>query len=548
MTHQRPPGDVLSVILPGVVLLLAGALAALPLVLPAAPTSRDVGSFSAARAFEHIGAMAREPRPIGSAANERARADIVERLHLLGLMVELQTVRVRDYYSRSGGSVAVVNVMARIPGTAPTKAVALIGHYDTIPGSPGANDDASAVAIMVEASRALLAGPRLRNDVILLFTDGEEPAPRFGSTAFVAEHPWAADVGFVINLEAVGAGGPSLLAGVGGAPAWAISQYAAAVPYPAAFSLVTTTTELIGGSNTDFSTFRAIGAPGVEFAYLHGSPIYHTPADAPERVGLRSLHQQGANTLALTRHVGNLDLGISRDDSRSIFFTFARLFVVRYPASWALPIVLVAGMVLAIAGWRERAWLRALQSSGATLVTLAVAALAAAGIWIGLASWRSAPGIAESYAYLAGFVLLSVGIAAAVARVARRHIPVGADALGTLLVWWALGLIASISAPGMSYLFAWPTLAGGLVLTTRPSLGERRWPRLVGWALAASTTLVLLLPAVDVFFQLAQPRPGNPDSQALPFVAVPVLLVALSVELLRALHPRPSPRHFVQQR
>jgi len=38
---------------------------------------------------------------------------------------------------------------------------------------------------------------------------------------------------------------------------------------------------------------------------------------------------------------------------------------------------------------------------------------------------------------------------------------------------------------------------------------------------------------VDIFYQLAQPRPGNPDSQALPFVAVPVLLLALGVEFLR---------------
>lgn len=91
-----------------------------------------------------------------------------------------------------------------------------MGHCDTVPASPGANDDAAAVAAVLETARALLAGHRLRNDVILLFTDGEEPAPRYGSAAFVAEHPWAADIEFVINLEAIGSGGPSsLVAAVG---------------------------------------------------------------------------------------------------------------------------------------------------------------------------------------------------------------------------------------------------------------------------------------------------------------------------------------------
>jgi len=515
-------------------------VAVLPLIPPAPRANEDVGSFSAARAFEHIEAIAQEPRPIGTPGNKRTRADIVRQLQLLGLEAELQTIRVRDYYGSSGGSADVVNVIARIPGAASTKAVALMGHYDTFPGAPGANDDASAVGIMLETARALLAGPRLRNDVILLFTDGEEPAPRFGSSAFVAGHPWAADIGFLINLEALGSGGPSLLAEASAPQGWVVGQYAAAVPYPGAFSFVTTTAELIGGSNSDFATFRDQGTPGVELAYLHGSPIYHTSADAPERVSLRSLHQQGANTLALTRHVGNLDLGMSRDGSRSIFFTIARLFMIRYPAAWALPIALVTGVVLAVAGWQERAWLRILQSSSATLVTTIVAAVAAVGIWVGLASWRSTVGIAESYAYLAGLVVLTVGIAAAVARVARRHIPAGAAALGVVLVWWVLGLLASIWAPGLSYLFAWATLAGGLVFLCRSLFGSKRWLQLLGWALVASTTVVLLVPAVDIFYQLAQPRPGNPDSQVLPFIAVPVFLVALSVELLRAFRVRPS--------
>ena len=59
-------------------------------------------------------------------------------------------------------------------------AVALVAHFDSDPTTPGANDDAAGVAAILETARVLLSGPPLRNDVILLFTDGEEPAPRFG--------------------------------------------------------------------------------------------------------------------------------------------------------------------------------------------------------------------------------------------------------------------------------------------------------------------------------------------------------------------------------
>ncbi len=538
---MRSPGtsDGLLAVAAWVILLLVVAVAVAPLVPPAPRANWEVEGFSAALAFKHIERIAQEPRPIGTSGNERARVYIIEQLRLLGLEPQLQTLRARDYYGRSGGTVDVINVMARIPGTAPTNAVMLMGHYDTVPSTPGANDDASAVAIMLEAARALLASPRLRNDVILLFTDGEEPAPRFGSSAFVAEHPWAADIGFLINLEALGAGGPSLLAEVHAPQGWVIDQYAAAVPYPAAFSTVTTTAELIGGSNSDFATFRDRGVPGVEMAYLLGSPIYHTSGDVPERVSPRSLQQQGANALALTRHVGDLDLAMSRDDSRSIFFTIARLFVVRYPEAWTLPISLLTGLALAMVARRERAWLRILQGCGITLVTATAAAAAATGIWIGLGSWRSAMGFAECYAYLAGLVLLTLGIVAAAARLTRRRIPAATDALGVVFVWWVMSLVVAVSAPGMSYLFTWPALAGGLALLCRAPSGANRWPQLVGWIVVAGTTLVLLVPAVDIFYQLAQPRPGNTDSQVLPFIVVPVLLVALVVELLRAFRVRP---------
>ncbi len=535
------------------ILLVAVAIGAAPLVPPGVPVDPGPADFSTARATELIGRLALEPHSIGTPAIERVRATIVAELRGLGLEPELQAIEAPSYYLGTDGPVAVVNVMARIPGSASTGAVALVGHYDTAPGTPGANDDSSAVAILLESARAVLAGPTPRNDLILLFTDGEEPAPRYGSSAFVAQHPWLRDIGLVINLETLGATGPSLLIGVSEPDAWIVDQYAEAAPHPVAFSYLTSLARMIGGSNTDFATFRGAGIAGLEFAYLHGSPIYHTPSDVPESVNPGSLQQQGANTLAVARHLAGLDLGIARDAGNLVYFTIGNHVVVRYPAGWSILSALLAGAALTAAAWRGRGRGRGrgrfLRSLGGTLLATIIAAVAAAVGWMVLASSRPTMGVAESYLYLAGLVAMTAGIAAVLTRLLQSR--PGPDPLAVLAVWWGLALLAGATVPGISYLFAWPTLAGALVLLSRSrspqrvGSGARAGEGLgvadvAGFALVAVVTLALLVPAIDTFYQLAQPRPGNTDSEILGVVVIPVVLTALVVELLRAVWVRPA--------
>lgn len=519
---------------------MVAALALAPIVTPAPPAAPEDDAFSVARAFDIIGQIAREPRAMGTPGNERGRDFITAQLRVLGLEPEFQTITVPNYFSAEGENVEVVNVLARIPGTASTRAVALVGHHDTVPDTFGANDDASAVAVMLETARAVLAGEQLRNDVLLVFTDGEEPAPRFGSSAFVADHPWIDEIGFAINLEAIGTGGPSTLTAMNGAGEWVIDRYAEAVPYPAAYSFLTTTSELIGGSNTDFASFRDAGIPGLDVTYLRGSSIYHTAADAPDRVSLRSLHQHGANALALVRALGSHDLDPPRDGTHAAFFTVGR-FVVRYPAGWSLPIALLAGAVLIAAGWRHRAWRGILRSLSATLVTALASSAVAVGIWTLLAGWRNTMGIAEGTLYLVGLIALAAGIGTGLARVFKRRVGTGPDALGVALCCWVLGLLTTLMAPGISPLFVWPALAAGVVVVARSPGSSGRWTHLVSWVVVSGTALVLSIPAIDAFFQLAQPRPGNPDSEILATILVPILLASLAIELLRAFRIR-SPR------
>jgi acetylornithine deacetylase/succinyl-diaminopimelate desuccinylase-like protein len=50
----------------------------------------------------------------------------------------------------------VRNLVGQLPGRDPTAApVVLMAHYDSVPGSPGAADDATGVAAVLEAVRAI---------------------------------------------------------------------------------------------------------------------------------------------------------------------------------------------------------------------------------------------------------------------------------------------------------------------------------------------------------------------------------------------------------
>ncbi|MBK9178405.1 MAG: M20/M25/M40 family metallo-hydrolase [Acidimicrobiales bacterium] len=523
-------------------------VAALPLATPApAGPGAPAEEFSAARAMSHVERVAEEPHPIGSPAIVRVRRYLTGQLRALGLDPELQTVTAPDWFGGSDRPVAVVNVLARIEGADPTGAIVLMGHYDTVPTTPGANDDAAAVATLLETGRALLAGPPLRNDVILLFTDGEEPAPRFGATAFVEQHRWAPDVGLVVNFEAVGGSGPSTLVETNGPGRALIGALADVSSQPAAWSFLTAIADGLGGSDTDFSPFRAEGIPGYHFAYLRGSPIYHTARDTPAAVSRGSLQHHGDHALALTRRFGRADLGALGPSGDASFFTVPGSLVIRYPAWWVLPLALLAAVALgaAVAGGARRG-LRsgsALAAGvGVVTVLLLIAAVLTVAAWrLIIVIWPS-PGVGASYLGLAVLVALSaatwfLGSRAAARRWGEPDIWFG------VFAWWAgLALLTAIWLPGASYVFAWPALVGSLALLVPADGGSGPAAGVLRLVVVAGTALVLVVPALDVLFQLAQPRPGNPGSEmvdVVAFVAVMVVLVAGLVDpLVRAVAGR----------
>ena len=434
---------------------------------PVAATAPDT-VFSAERAMRHVEAIAVRPHAMGMPDHDRVRDYIMGQLAGLGLKPQIQaTTAVGTRYQSAG---RVQNIVAWIPGNNPSaKALLLAVHYDGVEAGPAAADDAAGCAALLETLRALRARKEpLANDVIALFTDGEE-AGLLGAAAFVREHQWAKDVAFVLNFEARGTSGRSYMFETGPGNRDAVSTLRAAGDVTAG-SMFTTVYRALP-NDTDLSEFAVLGIPALNFAFADGVERYHTSHDDVAHLSPGSVQHHGAQMLALTKRIASEPLPRAKTGD-GVFFDLPVLGLVLYPVSLAVPLAIVALVLTIVVVRHERRG--ALVGTVAVLVSLALsAALGRAIVLHGHAEWS---GISASALTLA---VIALSLASYV--IASRW-AVGLHA-GALIVWLVLALVSSILAPGVSYLFTWPLLF---------ALAAARSRHLIAEWIAAAVTLIML--------------------------------------------------------
>ena len=309
--------------------------------------------FSVKNAYSFLVQIARAPHSTGTLENDRVRQYIAHAASKLGFAVEIQnttSVNTRGGYVNAA---SINNIIAVKKGLHNSKAVMLMAHYDTQPNSPGAADDGAGVAAMLETARALQHVKALENDLILLFTDGEEVG-LMGARAFVNESPLMKNIGLVINFEGRGNSGPSNMFELNENNGWAIEQYAKAAAHPFGNSLGYEIYKKMPNT-TDFTVFKNSGVSGWNNAYINGFVNYHSPNDKPENMDLRSLQHQGDNMLSLVKHFGGLQIKNTRAPDAS-YFNAAGGWFVHYPASFNLAFVLTANIFfiwLLVAGFAK---------------------------------------------------------------------------------------------------------------------------------------------------------------------------------------------------
>jgi len=432
-----------------------------------APTTQ----FSADRAFLHVARLAEGgPRPIGTQPNRAAGDYILGQITALGAEGAVQESAVSSQTRRGDYVVSFVrNISARVAGSSNTKSVLLVAHYDSVMTSPGAADDAWGVAVLLEVLRALRAGPPLRNDVLLLFTDGEERALS-GAHAFVDQQASAKSIGAVLNLDARGSGGPALLFETGNNSASLIREFAKSTAHPYADSIAPRLYSLLPNS-TDFTVFRNANFSGLNFALAGDWATYHSRSDTADRLSRRSLQHAGSEVLALVQRLGVAEFKSAESGSLA-YFTFFGLFMILFSIGVArvLGLVVALAFVAVFAYGLTRRFLTIKGTLGGFLIFLGNACcVVAAARFLPPLIVRGHAGY-EVYAgalYFPGLVLLSLGISVGVYFFLSRRIAVENLFFGALLCWVVLTVAVTVSLPEGSHHFTWPALSGvalGLLL------------------------------------------------------------------------------------
>jgi hypothetical protein len=446
------------------------------------------------------------PRPTGSEANAAARAYLIEQLTVYGFDVRVQTVdATRPEYGRT---MRVSNIVATRTGQR-HDALAVVAHYDSVPGAPGAMDDGIGTAVALESARLLAGGPAMRHSLVVLLTDGEEFG-LFGAVGAMTDGELRARIKGYINLESTGSTGPPVLFESGPNNEPLIRAWAAAAPRPHGASYALEIYKRLP-NDTDFTIFKAAGIPGLNFAPVGNSHAYHTARDTADRVSSDTLLDMGETTVTTLRAMDALDRQAGDRDLR--FASIGQRTVVIL-ADWQGRLLSILALVLGAVAWvrivRHLAAGDAIRFVATLLWGILGTAGAVAGTlgaaWLLTASstvhhpWYAAPLRTCALIVVSGALgtWLTTRLAfLAPERVRYRREPATAWAVA-LPIWAAIVAIFESAAPLAAPLWALALAVTGAALAVVPP-ARTAWMRAASILVLAVTVLLFVADGLRLF-------------------------------------------------
>jgi aminopeptidase YwaD len=166
------------------------------------------------------------------------------------------------------------------------------GHYDSVPQAPGASDNATGTAAVLEIAAVLASRDDMDNHCFVLF--GAEELGLIGSRHYVSTLDAAARnrIKAMLNFDMVGVGDESWL--LIGTPE--LQERMASLARQ--IGIETEAGRLGANMGSDHASFTAAGIPALMF-HRNNDPLLHTPQDVSDRVNPRYLEEAARMGLAL---------------------------------------------------------------------------------------------------------------------------------------------------------------------------------------------------------------------------------------------------------
>jgi len=264
--------------------------------------------FDASRTMTHVRAIAGYGQRRAGGSGERLALDYVAtQLRSYGYAVGTQTVRIPSGTSR--------NIMAEKRGTS-SEVIVIGAHADTKAPSPGANDNASGLATMLELARVLKDAPTAPTVRFIAF-GAEEIAGvtaddhHFGSRGYVGALGAAqrASIAGMVSVDMVGYGETFNVRSMGVGSKSVVYSLQGRAGYTGVNLSYLRDPGRYGWS--DHEAFERVGIPAAWLEWRE-DPVYHTTADTASHVDQTRLDATGRLLRGWTLTMSNSQLAALR--------------------------------------------------------------------------------------------------------------------------------------------------------------------------------------------------------------------------------------------
>ncbi len=492
--------------------------------------STDELIFSAETAYKHMPNIASKPHPRNSKEHYLVKEYIINTIESYGLRPIIQEEYIAEENILSKPSL-LTNIMVKIEGTNSSGGVMIVAHYDSVPTSPGASDDGIAVASMLENIRLIKKGDLLKNDIIFLFTDGEEEG-LLGAKKFVESHPLMQEVSFVINFEAKGTSGAMLMFETTQGDYFTIREFVKSKNKVISNSLLKDVYKMIP-NDTDYTCFSNAKVQGLNFAFI-GSPWnYHTMSDSLENISMDTFQQQGRIMQSLIKHYGSIDINNLQSTKNAIYFNFLNYFVVysQFLSYFFMLVIVIFGVMVITLSIKYK-----YISISTTLIAVLVHSIIGVMIYSIFPYFQKFLALFSreleikfmSHTYsslglLLGVALLIQSVVTAIYSIISYKINYKNIYVANIIVWMIITLASIRIIPTGNYIFYWMTLLQIVVLYILIVNEKRQHVFSSNEALFTIVPVILLIPVYYPVITLAAQCIGAKNYKSIIVFIVAIL-------------------------